>query len=367
MPFPARNLFGLTSLCLLLASCAQTGAPLPPSLELPKPPTDLRAVRKGNAVNLTWSEPVLTTDHQTVRSQGPTLICRSTQNDLTTCANPVATVPPPAPTSGTTPKPQPRAATTRSATDKLPADLLTDDPNTEVTYAVEAQNRNQRGAGVSNRVHVPSARTLPPPADLAAKLTDDGVLLTWSSPGELSAQQSLQHHYRVYRRSEATGKEGIAGEVPLGVPGPAQFLDAIEWERTYVYRVTAVTVVSRPGTELQIEGDDSSPVRIVAHDVLPPPVPTGLEAVYSGEGQKPFVDLIWAPAASADLEGYNIYRSEANGQATKLNSEPVKLPSYRDNSVTPGTTYFYSVTSVDARGNESATSETASETAPKSN
>jgi len=208
---------------------------------------------------------------------------------------------------------------------------------------------------------------LPPPADLAAKLTDDGVLLTWSSPGELSAQQSLQHHYRVYRRSEATGKEGIAGEVPLGVPGPAQFLDAIEWERTYVYRVTAVTVVSRPGTELQIEGDDSSPVRIVAHDVLPPPVPTGLEAVYSGEGQKPFVDLIWAPASSADLAGYNVYRSESNGQTARLNSEPVKLPSYRDMSVTPGTTYSYSVSSIDARGNESSKSEIATETAPKNN
>jgi hypothetical protein len=367
MTFPARNVFGLTGLCLLLAGCAQTGAPLPPSLELPKPPNDLRAVRKGNTVNLTWTEPVLTTDRQTVRSQGPTLICRSAERDLTTCANPVATIPPSAPTSGTTPKPQPRAATPRNATDNLPANLLTDDPNSEVTYAVEAQNRNQRAAGVSNRVHVPSARTLPPPDDLAAKLTDDGVLLTWTSPGEPPVIQGLQHHYRVYRRDEAAGKEGIAGEVPISGLGPAQFLDAIEWERTYIYRVTAVTVVSRPGTELQIEGDDTVPLRIVAHDVLPPPVPTGLEAVYSGEGQKPFVDLIWAPAASADLAGYNIYRSESDGQPVKLNSDLVKVPSYRDLSVTPGTTYSYSVSSVDARGNESAQSETATETAPKNN
>ncbi|MGA9862696.1 MAG: hypothetical protein WBQ19_11340, partial [Terriglobales bacterium] len=66
-----------TALCLLLAGCAQTGPPLPPSLELPKPPTDLRATRKGNRVTLTWSEPTLTTDRQSVRYLGPTLIRRS--------------------------------------------------------------------------------------------------------------------------------------------------------------------------------------------------------------------------------------------------------------------------------------------------
>ena len=55
----------------------QIGPPLPPSLELPKPPTDLRASRKGNRVTLNWSEPTLTTDRQSVRYIGPTLVCRS--------------------------------------------------------------------------------------------------------------------------------------------------------------------------------------------------------------------------------------------------------------------------------------------------
>src|SRR5271163_157264 len=84
-----------TALCLLLASCAQTGPPLPPSLELPKPPSDLRASRKGNRVTLSWSEPTLTTDHQSVRYIGPTLVCRSLESEITACGDPAATLPAP--------------------------------------------------------------------------------------------------------------------------------------------------------------------------------------------------------------------------------------------------------------------------------
>jgi len=48
----------------------------------------------------------------------------------------------------------------------------------------------------------------------------------------------------------------------------------------------------------------------------------------------------------------------------KLNSEPLKTPSYRDDHVTAGKRYLYSVTSIDFRGNESARSEEAGETVP---
>src|ERR1700747_2297832 len=93
-PHPGKFL-APTALCLLLASCAQTGPPLPPSLELPKPPTDLRARRKGNRVTLSWSEPTLTTDRQSVRSLGPTLVCRSLEPEITTCRNIAAMLPAP--------------------------------------------------------------------------------------------------------------------------------------------------------------------------------------------------------------------------------------------------------------------------------
>jgi len=51
----------------LLSGCASIGPPEAPSLELPKPPTDLRAARKGDKVTLTWIIPPRTMERQSVR------------------------------------------------------------------------------------------------------------------------------------------------------------------------------------------------------------------------------------------------------------------------------------------------------------
>ena len=376
-----------TALCLLLASCAQTGPPLPPSLELPKPPADLRATRKGNRVTLSWSEPTLTTDRQSVRYIGPTLVCRSLESEIAECGNPAAILPAPPlspapqkrrfqrPVAQKSDKPHPAPQT---YIDTLPSAMQRQDPAAEVTYAVEVFNRNARSGGLSNRVHVPAIVTLPPPGDLAAELTGDGVVLTWTSAGEsqnvaanssANSLSSLRLRYRIYRRDETSGKDAVAGEINVGDPGPAKFMDAgFEWEKTYLYRITAVSIIHRPDSEVQVEGDDTPPVRVVAHDVFPPSAPAGLQAAYSGEGQKPFIDLIWAPVTNADLAGYNVYRSETNGvevkMAVKLNSGLLKSPSYRDSAVASGKTYTYAVSAVDVRGNESRRSEETSEPVP---
>jgi fibronectin type 3 domain-containing protein len=49
---------------------------------------------------------------------------------------------------------------------------------------------------------------------------------------------------------------------------------------------------------------------------------------------------------------------------TKLNSEPVRSPAYRDFAVTSGKTYTYAVSAVDVRGNESQRSAETSESVP---
>ncbi len=71
---------------------------------------------------------------------------------------------------------------------------------------------------------------------------------------------------------------------------------------------------------------DTPVVPVFAHDIFPPAVPTGLQAVFSGVGQAPFVDLVWSPDTEADLAGYNIFRHEEWSQPVKLNSDPVKAP-----------------------------------------
>jgi hypothetical protein len=153
------------------------------------------------------------------------------------------------------------------------------------------------------------------------------------------------------------------------------------WEKEYEYRISVTTRIrigplhacpsDSPTSSLalckdlvDIPGDDSAPATIVAHDIFPPSVPTALQAVFSGTGQKSFIDLIWNANTDADLTGYNVYRREGSAPPVRINTELAKAPAYRDTNVAPGQTYFYSVAAVDARGNESARSEEASERVP---
>lgn len=385
----------LVTACLLMAGCAHVGPPQPPSLELPKLVIDLRANRKGNQVALSWTQPALTTDRLPVRYLGPTRVCRNFRSDMTACQNVVATLPAPPVAAQSDrkrsgrPKSASPAPVVQSYTDVLPSDWLKQDPSLDVIYAVEVLNRNDRSAGLSNLLQVPAIATPSPPTSLSAELSGDGVNLAWTSTlesqsgaGSDSAKSNQVHYrYRIYRREEGSGKDAIAGDVAADQPGLVHFTDSsFEWEKTYSYRITAVSVVKRGDSEVQVEGDDSSPVRVVAHDVFPPAVPAGLQAAYSGEGQKPFIDLIWAPVTTADLAGYNVYRSDSNATGEtqqpdakqsgakqamiKLNSDLVKSPSYRDVTVKPGRVYNYTVSAVDVRGNESEKSEPASEPVP---
>jgi hypothetical protein len=367
---------------LLFTACASMAPPQPPSLELPKPPTDLRAVRKGEKVILTWTVPTATTDRQRIRRVGRTQICRwvvgemEIEENLSQCGTPVGEAGPQS--TGVTADAQTAKSATKSSekvsasyTDSLPAQMESDDPAAFVTYAIEVLNADGRGAGISNQVKVPTMRTLPPPQDFAAKVTSKGIVLTWTNEvaaasARASAAEGVSYVYRIYRRQEGSDESVLVASVPAGgAPSLAVTDSNFEWEKTYWYRAETVTVIEQADkTELQIEGADTPELKVFADDVFPPAVPTGLQAVFSGPGQQPFVDLIWAPVTDLDLAGYNVYRREEGSAPMKVNAELVKTPAYRDANVVSGKVYVYSVTAVDLRGNESARSEEASERVP---
>ncbi len=356
----AKSLVALGA-SLLMTACASVAPPQPPSLDLPKPPSDLRATRKGEHVTLAWTAPGATTDRRTIRKVGATQICRGLAAHLTQCGNPVGEA------AGQAAVRTSNQKVTGSYVDTLPAQLESDSPGASVSYAVEVLNAAGRGAGLSNEVQVRLARTLAPPRDFAAHVAGEGVVLTWTKDAaETRPTPNLHYVYRIYRRLEGSSQWNPAGEIAAGSGRNLSFTDAgIEWEKTYDYRAETVTVITADdNTEAQIEGDDTREIKVFAHDVFPPAIPSGLQAVASGPGQKPFVDLVWAPVSDIDLDGYNVYRHEEGSAPVKVNTELVRAPAYRDANLTTGKRYFYSVSAVDVRGNESARSEEASETLP---
>src|ERR1035438_8573293 len=199
---------------LVFTACATIAPPQPPSLDLPKPPSDLRATRKGDHITLTWTVPSVTTDRKTNRSVGSTRICRGLQTKLMKCGIPVGEAAA-QPTPIAAPSSKQKAA--RSYNDSLAGQLHADNPSAFITYAVEVLNADGRGAGLSNQVQVSLARTLPPPRDFAGRVTGQGVVLTWTNNLPVAGPTlPLRYLYRVYRRSGDSPQQILAGEISAG-------------------------------------------------------------------------------------------------------------------------------------------------------
>jgi fibronectin type 3 domain-containing protein len=78
----------------------------------------------------------------------------------------------------------------------------------------------------------------------------------------------------------------------------------------------------------------------------PTPTPSGLTGVQTGK----HVDLTWQ--ASAGAVTYDVYRGKGSGLITLLEKGVTKT-SYRDLTVTPGTSYSYQVSAIGSSGSES--------------
>jgi len=348
----------LCAAATVIAGCGTPGAPRAPSLGIPAPVTDLQAVRKGDSVTLTWTNPTETTDGELVRKPGKMIVVRAQSSGA--AGTTVAEVP-------LAPALKERGSAKSAATDSLANTLQSATGGDFVYYTVSALNAKGVSGGPSNQVSVPLAATLPAPQDVQATLVSRGVTLSWQTGGVPSGEQKLhaQFRYRIMRRAADAAEAVKAGEVALA-GSSATFVDTgIEWEKNYQYWIVPITQWQLQGRKNETEGQDSAIVSVFTHDTFPPAVPDGLQAVFSGLVQRPGIDLTWTPNIDQDLAGYNVYRRSAEGAFVKINTELVKTPAFHDGGVQPGGRYVYSVTAVDLRGNESGRSAEASETVAK--
>jgi hypothetical protein len=348
----------------VLSGCGTPGAPQLPSLQLARPVEDLTASRKGTHVQLDWTLPRKNTDRTLVKNIPEVRICRHNGSALMSSCPEVAKVAPPQQPPGKKKKgeAEPKAIHMQYG-DALPEQLGEQNPAGFVTYAVELMNVHGRSAGLSNQVVIPVAPTLPPPDDLSAEVSADGVRIAWRGPEPPSAPPGLTYEYRIMRKPAGAPAYIAVSEVAPEARG--SFLDkTFAWEQKYDYRITTVTSVHVRGINSSVEGEDSKPVEVFTKDIYPPAQPTGLQAVFSSIGQKPFIDLTWAPNSDDDLAGYNVFRRSDGSAPEKLNRQPLPVPSFRDQNIEAGKRYVYSVSAVDLRGNESPRSQDAEETVP---
>jgi hypothetical protein len=365
---------------LMLTGCGTSGAPQPPSLNLPNPVADLAASRAGNQVALTWTMPRKNTDKLLLKGNVTVRICRKegANGDCDAAGDELSLAP----------------ATEGAFTDTLPAALIAGSAR-PLSYFVELRNRNGRSAGLSNAAQVLAGVAPAPVANFTAEVRKAGVVLRWTNL-EAAAQEAfvIRLHRKLLNPPAAKPHEDLLTMpaepaersllvdscAPAGRMGACRALDQeIRFGETYEYRAQRVARVTVDGKTLELDGALSAPVRVAALDIFPPEVPTGLAAVATtGEDNAApasqnapqnalpnAIDLSWQPATDANLAGYALYRREGDSRWQRISSaEPLVPPAFHDAQVLPGHTYRYAVSAIGQNGHESARSAEVAESVP---
>jgi chitodextrinase len=214
-------------------------------------------------------------------------------------------------------------------------------PSTTYTYTVSAvdaagnesaqSDEDSATTDDSSDVTAPSV-----PTDLSATaVSSTQIDLTWTA----STDDVGVTGYRVYR-------DGVyLKEVATTSTSDTELTSST----TYTYIVSAVDAADNESAQ----SDEASATTDDPPDETPPSVPTGLSATAASSSQ---INLSWtASTDDVGVTGYRIYR---DGVYLK----EVATTSTSDTELASSTTYTYTVSAVDAAGNESSQSDEASAT-----
>jgi hypothetical protein len=327
----------------LLAGCGVQGEPLPPLLEIPARVEDLTAAQVGSQIQLEWARPRLTTEGTRAQRLDRVEIYASFYPDGT----PIPGVPDLSDRLAAIP-----AQTVPEAEERMRLTVRLDPsrPGTLAVIAVKAFNDRGRDAGFSNVVTVPVANLPEPPAALVGEVTERAVRLTWAPATQsvFGTEGAIVDGYHVFRREAGAAETGTQGTM-IGETHDSEYEDAsFEFEHTYIYSVRAFV---RRGESVAVT-PFSTTAEVAATDRFPPRAPEGVRAVAAANA----VEIAWSPNEEEDLAGYYVYRGNG-GEFARINTEPLRIPVFRDATIRPGAQYRYHVRAADRRGNESNPSE----------
>ncbi len=244
------------------------------------------------------------------------------------------------------------------------------------THSLPANFETLRGQQVSYRVRTAAGSsdwsapskaadvtlTVPPEPvrELTATVSGDAVELRWQAPQP--GPSPSPETFLLYRTELGPGGTAAAPVASGATTGTSYRDTSVEPGRSYRYTVRDVARAN--GKEVESADSEAVVVHVV---VAPPAAPEGLTAIpVQAPGGSPEVDLSWEIGSEANLAGYNVYRSEQPGQrGARLNRQVLAAPAFRDTTVTPGRSYWYSVTAVDQTGNESQASAPVTVSVPK--
>jgi len=199
-------------------------------------------------------------------------------------------------------------------------------------YAIRPVTRGGR-SGEPHRLAVPLVPLPPPPTDIAARSTEQSVIIEWKPPTREEEKSTVAFNVYGDRKDAAPLNPAPISASKFEVQG-VKFGE----ERCFVVRtVEAVQNVA-------IESDPPEPACVTPKDIFPPAAPKGLQAVAAPDA----IRLSWDANTEADLAGYLVLRGEAPGATLQpITPQPIPDPAYIDKAVTPGVVYVYAVIALD--------------------
>ena len=217
---------------------------------------------------------------------------------------------------------------------------------TTYVYTVRALDAAGNVSGLSTA----ASATTPATPDTTAPTTPTGLLVTAVSSTQINLTWTASTDnigvagYRVYR-------DGIFVAI-LAASGISYQDTGLTASTTYSYNVDAIDATGN-ASALSAPVDETT---MVAPDTVAPTTPAGLTATAFSASR---INLSWlASADNVAVTGYRVFR---NGTLlTTLGS----VTTYQSTGLTASTTYSYTVRALDAAGNVSGSSTTASATTP---
>jgi hypothetical protein len=345
----------------LMTGCGAPAAPLPPTLNLPQPVRDLAARRVGDTVHLTFAVPQKTTDKLPVRGPMTAKLCRSV--DAGPC-QPVGTLAIPA---------QQKSS---YMDDSLPT-ALTQGPPRLLTYKVSILNRAEKSEGDSGPAYAAAGAAPAQVTDFSVTPRRKGVMLSWQgvdvppgatgwiqfdrtrtsgSSSQPSTREVTDHNPLTGRKTPEEAAEQVFRVAETTASHPPYALDiTAHTGNSYRYIAQRIQQVTIVGHIVEIASLSNPPVETAYRDVFPPPVPVGL--VSASDTTAKAIDLDWTPDVDPALAGYIVYRRTAGTNETPQRispaGKPVTTSTWSDTTALPGERYDYSVSAIDASGNES--------------
>jgi hypothetical protein len=350
-PREARLRVGLLIACAsLLAGCAAEGPPHPPRVQRPVKVEDLKVRQFGERLRLSFTTPRRTTDGRRLTKPIEVRIFRQVIPAGEHTPIPFVPAKPWVSLAAASLVPFTRGNQI-DYEDRLSAVDFGRLIGAAFSFQIITLTRGFRGrvreSDPSNVARIRLLNVSLPVQNLRVTPTPEGPRLSWSRPqqgaagGELPALAA----YRIYRSTSGE----LGPYVLVGRSSTNSFLDPdFQFNHAYFYRVRAE--YAQAG--YTAESASSQTVTIIPQNIFPPPVPTGLTAVYTGRA----VELLWKPDAGNNVAGYNAYRREGNSGHERLNRELLRAPFFTDASAAPNRLYSYWVTAVSLTRHESARS-----------